>query len=312
MMSIFEIIEQFEDIISIPEIIICLVGLVLLACWLLRASMGIGALFDSAPRRNNMPLYFPFIPFFIWYGIVSLAISVTGWLLPDLSDWQAAFRDNLILCIGSILTIAVIIFLVRISFARRLKGFGLDIKTIHRDFFAAVVNLVSIWPLMVAAVLLTMFFGKLILGPDFNLEQHEELKTIATYPQLSLRILVIIAAVVVGPVLEEMLFRGLFQTAIRTFLETRNPRFSAADSATPIGGHLTVETRTGIWLAIFASSALFAVMHKSAGHWPALFMLGLCLGYSYEKSGSLLRPIFIHCFFNAFTITMVLLASAQP
>ncbi len=296
-MNIFEIIEQFENIISIPEIIICLAGLTLLTYWLLNTSLGINALSDSVPRRNNMPLYFPFIPFFIWYGIVSLATTVTGWLLPDLSDWppfllsqesRGAFRDNLILCIGAIPTIAVIIFLVRTSFARGLKGFGLNVKTIHRDFFAAVVNLLSIWPLMVAAVFVTIFLGRLILGPDFNLDPHEELKTIAEYSQLSLRVLIIITAVVIAPVLEEMLFRGLFQTVIRSFLEIRN----------------------GAWLAILISSGLFAMAHENAGHRPALFMLGLCLGYSYEKSGSLLRPIFIHCLFNAIVITSVLLASA--
>jgi len=303
-MNIFEIIKQLDNIISIPEVIICLAGLTLLACWLLKTSLGINALADSTPRRNNMPLYLPFIPFFIWFGAVSLAISVTRWLLPDTSDWQSAFLDNLILCIGAIPTIAIIIFIARAGFARRLKGFGLNIKTIHRDFFSAIVNLLSIWPLLLAAVLLTIFFGKLICGPDFNLEQHEELKTITTYPQLSLRVLIIITTVVVGPVLEEMLFRGLFQTMIRSFFEFR---FSNLD-----GRQTSFEFRIRIWLVIFASSALFVMVHANTGHWPALFMLGLCLGYSYEKSGSLLRPIFIHSFFNAITIITVLLTAPSP
>jgi membrane protease YdiL (CAAX protease family) len=32
----------------------------------------------------------------------------------------------------------------------------------------------------------------------------------------------------------------------------------------------------------------------------------MCLGYAYEKSGSLFRPIFIHAFFNAITIVFVM------
>jgi membrane protease YdiL (CAAX protease family) len=38
------------------------------------------------------------------------------------------------------------------------------------------------------------------------------------------------------------------------------------------------------------------------------------LGYSYEKSGSLLRPIFMHALFNGITIAAALLetASAPP
>jgi membrane protease YdiL (CAAX protease family) len=47
-------------------------------------------------------------------------------------------------------------------------------------------------------------------------------------------------------------------------------------------------------------------MHENPGHWPALFVLGVCLGYSYEKSGSLFRPIFIHLFFNVSSVAIAL------
>ncbi len=290
-MNIFEIIRDIGDFISTPDIIISLAGLILLSFWLLKTSMGTDPLADSAPRRNNMPIYFPLIPLLIWFGAVSLALLITRSFLPDLPEWQSALWDNLILCIGAILTMAVIIFLVRASFARRLKGFGLNIKTIHKDFFAAFVNLLSIWPLLIAAMFLTLLFGKVIWGPDFSLEQHEELKTITAYPQVPLRVLIIITAIVVGPVLEEMLFRGMFQTMIRSLFEIRNSK---------------IKILNGTWLAILISSGLFAMVHANAGHWPVLFILALCLGYSYEKSGSLLRPIFIHSFFNAFAIITVL------
>ncbi len=291
MMNIFEIIKNIGGFISAQDIIISLAGLVLLFFWLLRTSLGTDPLADSAPRRNNMPVYFPLIPLLIWFGAVSLALLITRSLLPDLPEWQSALWDNLILCIGAIVTIAVIIFLVRASFVRRLKGFGLNIKTIHKDFFAAFINLLSIWPLMIAAMFLTLLLGKVIWGPDFSLEQHEELKTITAYPQISLRILIIITAIVVGPVLEEMLFRGMFQTMIRSLFEVSNSK---------------IKILNGTWLAILISSGLFAMVHANAGHWPVLFILALCLGYSYEKSGSLLRPIFIHSFFNAFAIITVL------
>jgi membrane protease YdiL (CAAX protease family) len=311
-MNILDTIKQLENTINVTDLIICLAGMIFLGYWLLKTSLGINALADSTPRRNNMPLYLPFIPFFIWFGIVSLAISVTEKVLADLTDWQSAFWDNLILCIGAIPTIAVIVFLARANFARRLKGFGLDIKTIHRDFFAAVVNLLSIWPLMLAVIFLTIFFGKLIWGPDFNLEQHEELKTLTEYPQLSLRVLIIITAVVVGPVLEEMLFRGLLQTMIRSFFCHRGHREHGEMNYKQCNSVLIrvlSEIRNGAWFAILISSALFMTVHANVGHWPALFILGLCLGYSYEKSGSLLRPIFIHSLFNAIIIITVLLAS---
>jgi len=280
-MNAFEIFKELYDLINAPNIIICLAGILLFVGWLLRTSLGRNALADSMPRRNNMPPFLPFVPLFIWFGAVSLAVSITGKLLSDLPDWQRAFWNNFALCIGAIVTAVVVIFLVRASFARRLKGFGLNPKTIHKDFFAAVVNLLTVWPLVVAMTILTVFFGKLIWGQGFEMQPHEELKTIIAHPQLPVRVMIAVVAIVIAPVAEEMLFRGLFQTMLRSF------------SGRP-------------WLSIAMCSILFATVHKNVGHWPALFMLSVCMGYAYERSGSLFRPIFIHSFFNGASIISVL------
>jgi hypothetical protein len=81
-----------------------------------------------------------------------------------------------------------------------------------------------------------------------------------------------------------LLFRGLFQTMIRSYVGRP-------------------------WPAIAIASILFAVIHQDAEHWPALFVLALGLGYSYEKSGSLLRAIFMHAMFNGISIVAVLAES---
>jgi membrane protease YdiL (CAAX protease family) len=298
--------------ITITDLIL-LAGIILLACWLLKTSLGRKALADSAPRRNNMPLYLPFIPLVIWFGAVSLAISISNELAGDLQDWRSDFLNNLILCIGGLLTTAVIIFLARARFARRLKGFGLNIRKIHKDFFAAFVNLLTVWPLLMAAIILTISLGELIWGPEYQIKQHQELELITQYSQLPLRILIVVVAIVIAPVLEEMLFRGLVQTMIRSFFEIRNParpvrnespESTDTPSVPPKNG--AVQTSNAAWLAILISSGLFTIVHANPGHWPALFILGGCLGYAYEKSGSLFRPIFIHSLFNATSIIVTL------
>jgi membrane protease YdiL (CAAX protease family) len=276
-MNIPEIIKQSVSYVTDIDFIICTAGILLFGGWLLKTSLGKKALSDSMPRRNNMPLYLPFIPLFIWAGTTSLAGSITEKLLPDLQDWQKAFLDNVILCAGAIIAMMVIIFLAKTSFARQLKGFGLNIRTIHKDFPAALLNLLSVWPLVAAMLLLTMYVGKLIYGQGFEIQPHEELETIRAYSQLPVRILIIITAAVIVPVFEEMLFRGLFQTMLRSIL--LKP-----------------------WLSIAISSVIFALAHTNAGHWPGLFVLSVSMGYAYEKSGSLLRPIFIHSLFNATSV----------
>jgi membrane protease YdiL (CAAX protease family) len=281
---------------------IYLAGILLLVRWLLKTSLGRKALDDSVPRRNNMPLYLPFIPLFIWLGMVSLISSIAQKLFGDLQDWQSDFLDNLILCIGELTTIAVIIFFAGIYFTRRLKGFGLDIKTIVKDFFAAFVNLLTVWPVITAAILLTAYFGELVWGGEYQIQQHQQLKLITEHSELPPRILIIFVATIIAPLLEEMLFRGLFQTAIRSYLAVFRSMLVPQNAP---NAERAKETH-GAWPAIVISSLLFTMTHADAGHWPALFVLGICMGYSYEKSGSLFRPIFIHSIFNTISIIATL------
>ncbi len=300
------------------ENITCLTGILLFGTWLLKTSLGRAALADSPPRRNNMPLYLPFIPLFIWFGGISLALPITRELLPDLPDWQSVLIDNILLCTGALATMAVVIFLARASFARRLKGFGLNFKTIYKDFPAAFVNLLSVWPIVMAAIIVTTFFGNLIWGQEFEMQKHQELKLITAYPQLPVRILIIITTVAVVPAFEEMLFRGLFQTMIRSFFRrtwpgARAPSHETRNGACPVRsefpsqtGPASVRTSNGAWPSIVITSFIFAVVHYDPGHWPALFALSMCMGYAYEKSGSLFRPIFIHSLFNATSVIATL------
>ncbi len=155
-MNVADIAGWFAERITIDHII-CLAGLILLACWLLRTSLGRAALADSPPRQNNMPSYMPFIPLFIWFGAYSATVSIIEVLLPNLHDWWKILLSNITLCVSGLIAIAVIIFLARASFAQRLKGFGLNPKTIPRDFFAAFLNLLSVWPLVLLMMILTIY-----------------------------------------------------------------------------------------------------------------------------------------------------------
>jgi membrane protease YdiL (CAAX protease family) len=155
---------------------------------------------------------------------------------------------------------------------------------------------------MEAALLLTLYVGKLIWGADYQIEPHDALESITQYSQLSVRILIVVVAVAAAPVVEELVFRGMLQTMIRSYLAARRSPLAAQGTGYEEGA----AERSGAWPAIIISSALFASIHAIPAHWPALFVLGVCLGYSYEKSGSLLRPFFIHSFFNAITVTVAL------
>jgi membrane protease YdiL (CAAX protease family) len=256
-------------------------GVLLFAKWLIGTSLGRKALADAPPRRNRMLPYAPFIPFGIWFLGTMWLQSIVRWILGTVSSWQGLFLDNLVYCVGAAITIVAILLLARLTFAQGLRGFGLRPRTIPRDFGWACVDLLAVWPIVLAMIVLTVYIGKELLGPDFEIPQHVGLELITEPSALPLRILIIILAVVIAPVVEEMLFRGLIQTTVRSY--SRRP-----------------------WLAIAITAALFAGVHANGTHWPALFVLALGLGYSYEKSGSLFRPIFMHALFNGITIVAAL------
>jgi membrane protease YdiL (CAAX protease family) len=242
-----------------------------------------------------MPIYLPFIPLLIYMISISSALVAVERAYPDLPDWQQAFIQNAILCAGTLLCIAFIIYLAKISFTDGLKGFGFYPKQIYKDFGAAAVNLLSIWPLMMSIFILTIYVGQYLYGTELDIGRHRELESITAFPQLQVRVLIVFTAAFVVPIFEELLFRGLFQTMIRSNLESLT-FFKRFRNKSLIS-----------WTAIMLTSVLFMVSHEDRWHWPALFVLSLSMGYAYEKSGSLLRPIFIHLLFNSLALASALL-----
>ena len=265
------------------DIVICLAGVALLAYWLLKTSLGRRALANSPLRRNNMPVYTPAIVFSLWL-VVLVAADVVRDMYKDLPNWQKGVADNVVSSVGAILMAAVIIVLGRAHFARRLKGFGLNVRTLGRDLLIAPLYLLAARPVMMATITLTVYAAELVSGHDYQMQPHQQLKLAAENPQLSLHVLIFVVAVLIIPIFEELFFRGIIQTTLLSHMQIRGKA----------------------WIAIAITSALFALMHEEMSHQPALFVLGACMGYAYERSGSLWRPIFIHAIFNATNVIAIM------
>lgn len=260
--------------------VISLIGIGIFARWLIQTSLGRQSLAHARPRRNCMPPYLPLLPFFFWLlGIVVLQ-SVVQTLNP-LEGRAAVFQDRVMFGLGAVLAVILVLILAKVCFARGLKGFGLRFKTIPKDFGAAFATLLAVWPLVAAMIIVTTAIGTMIShwfgGGSFEIPQHQTLTEMKESPNVALQVLLVVLAVGIVPVIEESLFRGLIQTTIRTYLGRP-------------------------WLSIAITALLFASVHGNVEHWPALFVLAMGMGYAYEVSGSLFRPIFMHAMFNGFII----------
>jgi membrane protease YdiL (CAAX protease family) len=280
--------EQPATTITVTHVVV-VIGVALFARWLIATSLGRKALVDSKPRRNRMAPYTPLIPFFLWLMGVAMLRPVAYAVVGTVEGWHRLFLDNLVFSFVSVATVGLVLVIAGLSFARGLRGFGLRPGTIPKDAVLAFLELLAVWPLVLAMITVTMAVGQIIWkylwSKDFQMPQHEGLELITQSSALPLQVLIVVLAVVVAPVVEEMLFRGLFQTMVRSYL--RRP-----------------------WSAITITSLLFAMTHQNSEHWPALFVLAMGLGYSYEKSGSLFRPILMHALFNGITIASALIEQA--
>jgi len=270
-----------------PTIPVLVIGVAIFAQWLVRTSLGRKALVDAPTRRNRMAPYAPFIPFFIWLVGTAMLQGFLRQVAGTVAGWRGLFLDNLVFSAAEIAAAGAALLIARTTFARGLRGFGLRIRTIPGDLKFAALTLLAVWPVVLAMIVVTTKIGKALFGEQFAIPPHPGLDLITQSGVLPLQVLIVVLAVIVAPLVEEMLFRGLVQTAFRSY--TNRP-----------------------WLAIIFTSILFATFHTNGTHWPALFALGMGLGYAYEKSGSLFRPIFMHALFNGITIALTLTESASP
>jgi len=112
---------------------------------------------------------------------------------------------------------------------------------------------------------------------------HQTLQRLQEEYSAQLLVNVIISAVILAPIIEELIFRGVLQTCLLNLLGHRR------------------------WLTIVTTSAAFSLTHWWVVSWQGLiplFVVGLVLGYVYERTGSLLAAALTHAGFNSINIAI--------
>jgi membrane protease YdiL (CAAX protease family) len=251
--------------------------LVVWACWF----GGPRALRHAPVRRHHRLLpAWSLLILIIWISSISLIQTIISLLFESQSE---SLQEILIYPLNTLLElglIGVMLLAANRLFARRLKGFGLNTRHIFRQAGLAVLSLLAVFPIILLSLWITQIAGKIFKGPDFAVQVHDSLSILSDSGP-GLQILIVLFAVLIVPVFEELLFRGFFQTSLRT---------------------LSGKT----WVGIMLTSVFFAILHPPT-HILALFALSCGLGYAYERHGSLLRPILMHILFNGLSVVMTLL-----
>ncbi|MBL7140877.1 MAG: CPBP family intramembrane metalloprotease [Planctomycetes bacterium] len=145
-----------------------------------------------------------------------------------------------------------------------------------------VLSFAAILPICVGALVVSVAALQLVKGP---IETHPLLQTVQTSREPWVLALATFEAVVLAPLWEEFVYRGVLLTALLR------------------GG--------GPIAALVVSSALFAVVHVPTEPQALLpiFFLGMALGYAAYRTRSLVAPIIAHALFNGLMVLGTILGS---
>jgi membrane protease YdiL (CAAX protease family) len=116
--------------------------------------------------------------------------------------------------------------------------------------------------------------------------EQAAVKALSLVTNWSERMTLIVVTIVLAPIAEEMLFRGILYPMIK---QLGFPR-----------------------LAWWGVSALFAAIHFNLAIFPPLFVLALLLTLLYERTNNLLAPIVTHSLFNAANFALFYLVYKSP
>jgi membrane protease YdiL (CAAX protease family) len=178
---------------------------------------------------------------------------------------------------GAMVYASIVIFIAGLLLYRNLplsQVFGFGTLRFPSSLGRGLLYLAAAYPLLMLVQAMVYGAASGDVGPQ------DVVEFLLTSESTRDRMAVLVMAVAVAPVAEEMIFRGyLYPVAKRYF---------------------------GSFAAMVASSLLFALLHGHVASIPALFTLAMCLGLAYEKSGSLLVPMIMHAIFNAISVAAIL------
>ena len=269
--------------VSFVEPFILTLGVLIAAEWARRGYLGPGGLAGGPDRRGVL------LPVDLVVGIAGLLpgaaamayLAERAW--PWMRDTESPTAYVARMLAGHAGFLPVLVYLlIRLGPSRqKLASFGLWSEHRQRDLRTGLAALGATLP-VVAAVMVATTLVSTRLGYPSEPLAHEMLKLIDKVDQPWVLAVMVLAAVVLAPVFEEIFFRGLVQTALLDLVS--------------LGG------KPRHWTALLLASVGFTLLHVSTVAWqalPGLFCLALVLGWLYERSGSLWPSILLHMGFNA-------------
>ena len=214
---------------------------------------------------------------FLFFGYIIVIIeSLTAKTFPLLKNND--FRMILNSSILDILTVVFILYFTIGQYRQALRSLGISLKNFSRNVFYGIVGYIAAVPVLVALLVIIAAVANIIKyvpekQPVVELFLREKDIRFLTYTS--------IFAAVVGPIIEELFFRGFMYSALKKYI--------------------------GVFWSMVVTAAVFATFHTHIVGFLPIMALGILLAYLYERTGTLVSSITVHTMHNFGMLMIVFL-----
>jgi uncharacterized protein len=171
-----------------------------------------------------------------------------------------------------VLMMGVVWFIAIYKRKGRLRDLGIRYYSIGKTLWYTLISLIAIFAIS--------FIYVFVMNSVFGIEAPaSKIEILIKNRSISNTILLIVVAFI-GPVIEEVFFRGFLYSAFKK--------------------------NWGVLPALFLSSVLFSIVHLQLYSFVPLMIIGWLLAYIFEKTKSLFPAIFLHGVYNLILILILL------
>ena len=172
----------------------------------------------------------------------------------------------------------LLVYLAHVRHLHPVELFGFTVVRWKPLFITILLTLLPMFLIVgTAAVLSNDWMQRLTPGA----QEQELVRAFVGTDDTLLRVLIVLAAVVVAPVVEETLFRGFIYGVLKRYTDAP--------------------------FAALVSGLFFAIIHMHTGSLLPLWVLALFFCAAYEITGCLLAPMILHAIFNSTSLIGMML-----
>lgn len=208
--------------------------------------------------------------------LVTLPISL---LFPGAPDEPISLRTLLAQFVIRVVVAVAILGVVWFRLAKsggQASSFALVGLRRYRIWRNIKVGMIAFLCFLVVLICINFLENRVVQALHLKVIWQEPVELMMSAKSLASQIGLAVLAIIIAPFTEELFFRGFLQGILRK--------------------------RCGSNLAIFGTALLFASTHINIFVFLPLFVLGLMLGYLYDRTQSLAAPVALHAFQNASSV----------